>query len=293
MSKSNAGRAMPDALYIKDGEYISIRAVDVNPKTKGKKNFYCTFCKRKVVHSQGGKTEDSKPFFRKSPGINHREDCEYGKKKNLEEIMREEGTLDNLHYGVKPPLVVQALGSDSEVSNSSGNKKESENEIKGIGTTRNPAKKHHRHILTVDDLFHELMDIKSQEQSLKSKLFSRIIGKIYYPYSQYQMLLNDYQENKLKKYFFTAGKINRNQYKNLSLDQGYAELEGTNNDIKLYVYPFNKAIAKELKNLTWNTRKAKKYEEFLGLKVSIKKVIIKNGISIIELVVYEFDQNHY
>ncbi|WP_176533030.1 hypothetical protein [Priestia megaterium] len=293
MSKVNAGRAMPDALYIKAGKYVSIRAVDVNPKTKGDKNFYCTFCKRKVVHSQGKKTEDSKPFFRKSPGVNHREGCEYGKKKNLEEIMREEGTLDNLHYGVKPPLVVQAQGSESEINNISGDKKESGNEIKGIGTKRNPAKKHHRHILTVDDLFHELMDIKSQEQPLKSKLFSRIIGKIYYPYSQYQTLLNHHQENIIKKYFFTAGKINVNQYKNLSLDEGYAELEGVNNDIKLHVYPFNNDISKSLKELTWNTRQAKKREEFIGLKVSIKNVIIKNEISIIELIVYEFDQNHY
>ncbi|QSF42278.1 hypothetical protein [Priestia megaterium] len=293
MPTVNAGRAMPDALYIKDGRYVLIRAVNVNPKTKGNKNFYCTFCKRKVVHSQGKKTEDSKPFFRKSPGVNHKEGCEYGKKKNLEETMREEGTLDNLHYGVKPPLVVQALESEGEISNISGDKKESGNEIKGIGTKKNPAKKHHRHILTVDDLFHELMDIKSQEEPLRSKLFSRIIGKIYYPYSQYQMLLNHRQDNTLKKYFFTAGKINVNQYKNLALDEGYAELEGVNNDIKLHVYPFDDRISGALKNLTWNIRQAKKHKEFIGLKVSIKNVSIKNEVPIIELIVYEFDQNHY
>jgi len=294
MSTVNAGRAMPDALYIKDGKYIPIKAVHVNPNSKKKKTFYCTFCKRKVVHSKGNKNEGSKPFFRKAPTIDHVEGCDYGKKKNLKEIEREIGTLENLHYGIKPPLIVQATEVGGTSNNSSG-EKGARRETKGTRIKINPTKRHSKNILTVDDLFHEIMDIKSQEQPIKSNLFSRIFGVIYYSYSQYDLLIKHYEDNKFekKKYFFIAGKINVNQYKNLALDEGYAELEGVNEGIKLHIYPFNDEISKGLKRITWKTREAKKSEEFIGLKASIKGVIQNDRISIIKLNVYEFDLNHY
>lgn len=51
--------------------------------------------------------EGSKPFFRKDPGVPHIEGCYYGKKKTIQEVIREVGTADGLFYGVKPPLSVQ------------------------------------------------------------------------------------------------------------------------------------------------------------------------------------------
>ncbi|MGM0750230.1 MAG: hypothetical protein ACQEUS_20880 [Bacillota bacterium] len=293
------GRAMPHASYVKEnGEYEDIKAVDVDPKEKSRMSFYCKYCKRKVVYVQGNIDEGSKPFFRKAPGVPHEEGCYYGKKKTLQDIVREVGTLDELTYGIKPPLVVQKkldvnTSSDKESNKPADRKTRNENAVK---QHVNPNKEHKKNIFTVDDLFHEIMDIKSQEPAIKFKLFNRLIGKVYFPYSEYLLIKEQHQKGKLKRYFFTAGKINVDdpeQYS--SIENGYIILHGKGDeDIKLRLFPYDEKITVLLKKLRYKTKSVvKKKYEFIGVKVGFRQISDEDDTTYIDLDLYEFDLNKY
>ncbi|ADP34412.1 hypothetical protein [Bacillus atrophaeus] len=132
--------------------------------------------------------EGSKPFFRKDPGVPHIEGCYYGKKKTIQEVIREVGTADGLFYGVKPPLSVQRQSEIGDEVPMHPKEKKTPKERNPIEQRVNKDKKHQKPIFTVDDLFHEITDIKSQEPALRNKLFDRLIGKIYYPYAEYPLI---------------------------------------------------------------------------------------------------------
>ncbi|MCM3191378.1 hypothetical protein M3596_21950 [Bacillus subtilis] len=291
------GRAMPDAKWLKDGKYYDINAVDVDPKQKDQMSFYCKNCKIKVIYVQGNVAEGSKPFFRKAAGIPHKEGCYYGKKKTLQDVVREIGTLDELDYGVKPPLALQKkldINVDEKEQRKTNDKKISSEKPSQQRINRN--KKHKKHLLTVDDLFHEIMDIRSQEPAIKFKLFDRLIGKVYFPYSEYFLIKKQHQKGKLKRYFFTAGKLNVDdpeQYS--SIESGYVILHGKGvEDIKLRLHPYDEKITVQLKKLRYKTKSvAKKKYEFIGVKVGFRQISEEDNTTYIDLDLYEFDLNRY
>lgn len=288
---------MPEALYKKNGKYLRIRAVDVDPKTKESTTFYCINCKVQVTHSQGKKSEKSKPYFRRYQNTPHLTQCKYASKKTLEEYKREVGTLENLYYGVKTPLLLQQQDKNEESVKRSNEEKKKPFPVEKHPSeiVINPTKSHRKHLLTVDDLFYELSDIEDQgDFSLKSKLKDRIYGKIYYAYSQYTEIVNNHINSNLKDYFFVAGKMYNNEFISLKDPlKGYAELYGKNTSIRLRIYPYTDKINKELRNLTYKTRENHKKYEFIGLLASLRKIITEGDKTIIELDIYEFDTDQY
>ncbi|MED1017889.1 hypothetical protein [Bacillus atrophaeus] len=290
------GRSMPDAKYLKDGKYYDIKAVDVDPKEKDHMSFYCMKCKIKVIYVQGKTAEGSKPFFRKAPGVPHVEGCYYGKKKTIQEVIREVGTADGLLYGVKPPLSVQRQSEIGDEVAVHPKEKKPPKERNPIEQRVNKDKKHQKHLFTVDDLFHEITDIKTQEPALRSKLFNKLMGKIYYPYSEYSLIKENHQKGKLRTYFFTAGKINVfDQDEYYSIEKGYIILHGKGNDnIKLRLFPFEEKISVQLKKLRYKTKSVEKKKwEFIGAKVQFRQIIEEDDITYIDLDLYEYDLNQY
>lgn len=286
---------MPVALYKKNGQFYRIKAVDVDPKKKDFMSFYCRYCKIRVIYVQGNQDEGSKPFFRKAPRKVHLEGCPFSKKKTLDDEKREIGTLDNLEYGIKPPLAVQRVSKDQDIISRGKNGSDSKrkNEKNPVETKVDSKKKHQRNISTVDDLFHEIKEIKNQDASIKRKLFNRLIGNIYYPYSEYELLLSHYNNDGLRRYFFTAGKVKVNEY--TTIDEGYINLYGKlNNKVMIRLFPVEKMVESQLRNFTYDTRfKASKLTEFIGVKVSLKRVVKEGNKTLIELDLYEFDVNAY
>ncbi|WP_197204175.1 hypothetical protein [Cytobacillus firmus] len=291
------GRSMPEALYKKNGKYTRIRAVDVHPKMKESTTFYCIKCKVQVTHSQGKKSEQSKPYFRRFQNTPHLTNCKYASRKTLQEYEREVGTLENLHYGVKTPLLLQQQDKDEENTKGSNDEQKAPSSIEKHPSeiVINPKKRHKKHLLTVDDLFYELSDIEDHSDiSLKSKLKDRIYGKIYYSYSQYIEIINNYKNGSLKDYFFVSGKMNINEFITLKDPlKSYAELYGKNTSIRLKIYPYTDKINKELRNLTYRTRENHKKYEFIGLLASLRKIITEGDKTIIELDIFEFDTDQY
>ncbi|MGG0718657.1 hypothetical protein ABE096_13830 [Robertmurraya massiliosenegalensis] len=297
MAEVIKGRAMPIAQYKKGGTFFKIRAVDVDPKSKDKITFYCCVCKQIVIHTQGSKTKESKPFFRRSPGRPHSLDCPYAKKVTLEELKREIGTLDNLHYDIKTPLVIQQQSGD-EGAQSSSKPKIEKTPTENLPTEiiKNPSKKHNKFIQTVDDLFHELADIENQSDfSIKKKLRERIYKKIYYPYSEYGELVRKNDDNTIKRgYFFISGKLFVNEWIKLKDEKkGYAHLFGKEKGIHLRIYPYNEKTHKKLLKITFNTKDANKKYEFIGVLASLQGIIKENEQIIIELTVYDCDHDQY
>jgi hypothetical protein len=292
------GRAMPHAFFLKGGKYIKINALDVTKEQKKKLKFFCEYCYESAEHTQGSNKKDSKPFFRVGKNKKHLDECFYAKKKSLEDTIREVGTPENLYYDIKPPLNVQKAEILMEPSSKSNPDKKSnpEKEKKPHTIVVNKDKKHNKFLLSVDDLFCEIEEIRNLEESeVKNKLFNRIIGKIYFTYSSYDLLIEKIEADKLKTtYFFIAGNLPINEFINLKdKDRSHAILFGKNPLIRLKIFPYNSEVLTNLKRLTWDTKnKGIKYE-FIGLKASFKKIVIDKGITFIELIAYEFDTNQY
>ncbi len=288
---------MHKAVYLENGRYKDIEAVDVNPNQKKKVIYYCEDCKIRVVHNKGNIKEESKPFFRRSPGKFHLDFCQYKRKVTLAEIEKEIGTLDNLYFGIKPPLVLQQKeANEQEILEVISNNNESAPKEKSpIKTKVNQLKKHQKNLLTVDDLFHEINDILQQEFPVRQKLMNRIIGKIYYPYKGYNLLLENYKNSSLRKYFYVAGFIHINQFINLKdANKNYAIFsKNKDQNIQVRIYPYDNELSKNLQNLTWDTKTKGKTSEFIGVKADVKEVIYEEDLTIIKLNIYEFDLNHY
>ncbi|WP_330937823.1 hypothetical protein VXF94_21300 (plasmid) [Bacillus amyloliquefaciens] len=292
------GREMPDAKFWdeKDQVYKTVLAVDFTPELRKIKTV-CKYCARSVIFVQGNKKEDSKPFFRRAPGVYHVEGCSYGQKKTLKDELREVGTLEGLLYGVKPPLTVQRR---KGASNQEGEKSPSEERPRSMEKqprqqVLNKDKPHQRNLFGVDDLFHELKDIRSQEPALMKKLYERIIGNVYYPYKEYSLLLDHFRTGKLRKYFYTAGIFKAKQEYDMIKDKGYILLYGKGNElIKLRLHPAELKVMTQLKRFRYKVViKEKKRTEFIGVLVQLRQIIKEEGVTYIDLELYDFSINHY
>ncbi|MCT6515511.1 hypothetical protein N0B30_23045 [Bacillus subtilis] len=292
------GREMPDAKYWDEKEqvYKPVLAVDFTPELRKVKTV-CKYCEQSVIFVQGNKKEDSKPFFRRSPGVYHVEGCPYGQKKTLKDELREVGTLEGLLYGVKPPLAVQRVKNSSVQE---GEKSQSEERPRSLEKqprqqVPNKDKPHQRNLFGVDDLFHELKDIRSQEPSLMRKLYERIIGNVYYPYKEYSLLLEHSKKGKLRKYFYTAGIFKAKLEYDMIENKGYIFLYGKGNgSIKLRLYPGYEKVMTQLKRFRYKVaRKEKKKTEFIGVLVQLRQISNEEGVTYIDLDLYDFSINHY